>query len=314
MTNVNCEFKISRLCKLSYYISDAAVKANLIRNDGKFRCLYCGIEATHRGENSHYFKYKKNDDYFSNIDSDDKAYLLGVIAGDGFVGEKLISLVANSKDVETLDKLVSKIFYISPKYTKSGNCFSISITSKNMSDDICRHLKIAYGKKSNKITIPDLEDNLKWAFIRGLFDTDGCVGSIYAKQKSPSCFCSSTSIKILEQIKEIVSSEGIKSSITGVKLKFNGKQAINFMKKLYNNNNLSLSRKKNMFKLWENWEPLPPGSRVSLRRKLTIEQIKNLRLDVSLAVLTTRQMAKKYSISLATLHSIKIGETYKDYI
>lgn len=261
---------------------------------------------------------KKNEDYFNIIDNDTKAYLLGVIAGDGHIQSNLISIVANKTDRETIDLFISELFpKEKPELRKYGNCFSVGISSTFLCNDILRHLKILPGKKSDKIILPEFNDKkLTWAFIRGIFDTDGCVASIYAKQKSPSCFCSSTSIQILDQIKQICDNEDIKSNIYGIKLKFQGLNSLKFLKKIYENDGYALTRKKEMFKLWLSWVPFQGNCfhkrEISSTRKLSSDMLKNLFIDMKQLKLPKYKIAMKYGISPTTLNDILDGKTYKN--
>ena len=101
--NAVCDFQKSPFCKKEYQIERYSVARNKRKNNGKYRCKMCAIQDTHLGEKSHYFKnFKINHNFFNEIDSEIKAYLLGVIAGDGSVGVKHVELVANTTDIETL--------------------------------------------------------------------------------------------------------------------------------------------------------------------------------------------------------------------
>lgn len=324
---INCEFALSKFCKKTYTITKSAYLANLERNGGVYRCKYCAIEATHGGENSHYFKYHKNDHFFSEIDSNEKAYLLGVIAGDGFVGENAVVLVANSKDKETLDRFADAVFIDDrPLFYKNGNCLSVSVSSKQLIKDLCYHLRISPGKKSDKITLPNLNsDDLKWAFIRGLFDTDGSVSNIYKKQKSPTAYCSSTSKLILEQIRDYCSIFNITGRITGIRIKFNGKQAMQFMQRLYDNNFSALTRKKEMYKLWLTWAPRQ-GNIAWTKKPVSLNGIKAMNIinrkflsdqiveifRLARSGLLQKDIAKIYGVHPRTICSILNRRVYKE--
>lgn len=254
---VECDFKLSKLCKKTYTVGKYRINYNRLKNNGKYRCKFCAIEFTHSGSKSHYYKYYKIDhDFFENINSEIKSYLMGVIAGDGSITANQIGIVANSKDLETLELFQKLIAIDVPiKNKKESNCKSIVFTSKKNVDNLCSHLHINPGKKSDKISLPKLNDNLMSHFIRGLMDTDGCIDNPHTSKSSPRCFYSSTSKLILNEIKELMASKNINSYISGIKLFFVGKNAIMFLNYIYANSHFSLSRKRDFFLIWNTWVP-----------------------------------------------------------
>ena len=265
-----CQFQISQFCQKEYTITRSNLRKNKKRNNGKYRCKLCGIFDTHEGSKSHYFKYDQiNSSFFENIDNEIKAYLLGVIAGDGSIlNNKLVSLVASKQDIETLILFQKNLSLQSPITNKSDNCSWIGITSKQMAADLHRHLNIYTNKKSDKITIPNISKKLIPHFLRGLMDTDGCIANPRAKQPQPRCFYSSTSVQILQQVQAYANQFGIKSSINGIKLEFGGMNAIKFMDIIYTNHNFCLSRKKEYYDIWKTWIPYEGTSINPTKRKL----------------------------------------------
>lgn len=130
--------------------------------------------------------YRVNDCFFSNIDTEEKAYILGLIYSDGNINaskqynsyalnfgqmERDLDIVLKIKDamgannhiIESKNKFNDNIFY------------SLSIHSKQIYDDLVR-LGVAENKsliiEFNEKIVPDF---LLHHFIRGLFDGDGCV-------------------------------------------------------------------------------------------------------------------------------------------
>src|SRR5574343_198664 len=121
------------------------------------------------------------DDFFSNIDSEDKAYFLGLLFADGNVSKKGydIKLGLKDNDRDILEKFSQSIFgYVkitTDEYGNKGNYFSVVyIYSKQIKKDL-----IKYGcgpNKTFKIRFPNWMDNhLKRHFIRGYLDGDGCI-------------------------------------------------------------------------------------------------------------------------------------------
>jgi len=134
-------------------------------------------------------KYFLNDNYFENIDNEEKAYWLGFISADGCVriiqkkkknGEfgkqsYVFSMQLAKKDKIHLEKLLKalnsthKIFYC-----EKNQSYGIAICSKIF----CIHL-INQGiiPKKSLILKPNknISYDLKKHFIRGYFDGDGCI-------------------------------------------------------------------------------------------------------------------------------------------
>jgi len=246
-----CWHKSSILCKKYYTINKSEFNNNIKRN-GNYRCVICAADQTHTNNGK---KFKHNYLFFNKIDSEIKAYLLGIIAGDGHIANKYsyLEIVANSKDTETLELFKT---YISPnnvirKHSTSNNCNKILISSVTLCKDICNHLKISPGKKSNKICLPDFNEDLIKHFIRGLIDSDGWIKDI-SDDHVRKCFYSSTSNIILEQIQLFLKKYNIACKINGIKLNFYGDNASKFLSLLYDGANFSLSRKRDRFMKWSN--------------------------------------------------------------
>jgi hypothetical protein len=251
VVNAICEFQTSFRCQKQYQINLYEYNKNMKRNDGKYRCLYCGIHDTHL---NNFKKYNTDSSFFNDIDSELKAYLLGIIAGDGHITKnyQVLEIVANNQDTSTLElfrKHISNNNIIRHKFG-SENCNTLLICSVSLCKDICKHLKIKSGKKSNKISLPNLTNHLMIPFIRGLLDSDGWVKELSKGDRGRRCFYSSTSSKILNDVRKFMSKFDIHSSISGIKLYFNGDNASKFLNLLYKDATYFLPRKYNRFLRW----------------------------------------------------------------
>jgi hypothetical protein len=115
---------------------------------------------------------------FNKIDTEEKAYWLGFIAGDGDVNDNKdfrIKIALNKKDILHIDKFISFINTQNVTYyDKKQKTIQIAIYSKKMVEDLKQ-----YGitpKKSFTLQFPsNLSNKLISHFIRGLFDADGCI-------------------------------------------------------------------------------------------------------------------------------------------
>jgi len=125
-------------------------------------------------------KHHFDEHYFDVIDTEEKAYFLGFIYGDGnnFYKKNRISINLNSVDKEILEKfsdLISKEKLVKT-YTRSNGkeVSELVLVSKHLSN----HMKTLgiVQRKSEILTFPEwLDEKLHKHFIRGLIDSDGCV-------------------------------------------------------------------------------------------------------------------------------------------
>lgn len=126
-------------------------------------------------------KYNINKEYFKNIDSEEKAYILGLLYADGTMVRSRcghqISLTLQEADRDILDKISDLIapdkplLYIAPRsdrYSSNGQ-YRFNISSKDMCDDL------EFIGFNNKSSMPMINEDLIPHFIRGYFDGDGCI-------------------------------------------------------------------------------------------------------------------------------------------
>ncbi len=121
----------------------------------------------------------------------DLAYLCGILAGDGSIYKRenkhdyIIKCVGNPKDEKELYfniicPLFKKIFGFTPaiKMHDSGTTFGFVIYSKILYLYFIENICLPSGKKYEDLKIPvvfKIKKNLTISFIRGVFDTDGCM-------------------------------------------------------------------------------------------------------------------------------------------
>lgn len=258
-----CDFKASKKCKNVWITEYRNLMKTFEENNEKIMCLNCMRVLKYKGRNNPSCKYRKLDDsFFSKIDSEEKAYLLGWIASDGHIRKRATIIEIHEKDKETLLTLKDIIcpeMDIKSVKRKTGTHAYLIISSKQISEDLCGLLKIKPGKKSDVVQFPDLDnDKLKWQFLRGYFDGDGCICSNLAKKTSPRCSISSNSKDMLLSIKNFTK---IPCSISRNAIEWQGNNALDFLGKLYddckivNNRRLALNRKRELFLDWSTWVP-----------------------------------------------------------
>ncbi len=130
-----------------------------------------------------YHKYNINENYFDNIDHEDKAYILGLLYADGYNNEKnrSIHLSLEYKDKEILDKIKDKLqfngyiklYHSSPPYKNHINA-NLTICNNKISSKLSE--LGCYQNKSLTLEFPVwLDPCLYRHFIRGYTDGDGSI-------------------------------------------------------------------------------------------------------------------------------------------
>ena len=208
-------------------------------------------------------KYSLDEVYFDNIDSQDKAYVLGFLYADGSNGRNNnnISIRLQERDKDILVKINAAIGSNRPlgfidyscRIGKCQNQYSLNITNKHMSEQLSRLGMVP--NKSLVLEFPEwLDVDLYPHFIRGYFDGDGSISKDYYNAKlsivSTENFCK----KIQKIAKEVV---GVNSSIylchnnkstTTRTFQISGRNQIRkFLDYLYCDANLYMQRKYDIY-------------------------------------------------------------------
>ena len=163
----------------------------------------------------------------------DLAYLCGVLAGDGSIGfrekkyEYSIKCVGNPKDEKSfyfniIGPKFKKIFGFLPniKYMDGGTTFGFIVFSKSLVNYFTKIIKLPLGRKYDSLKIPKVfldNEELLISFIRGVFDTDGCVSfkKRYCKYPYYPVIClSSRSNRFIKEIAKVLKRLGFKFSKT----------------------------------------------------------------------------------------------------
>lgn len=166
----------------------------------KFKCSSSAIwnlleknEITCRDHN----KYSANYDYFEKIDSDEKAWLIGIIYADGHVKTKEDRWGISLIDGDLVKKISEIVSYTGPVYCKEATerfkgyeskpMTELSIASPKMKSDLIKLGVIP--RKTFTLQYPTIEQiplEFRNAFIRGYLDGDGSIGFTISKNsKSP---------------------------------------------------------------------------------------------------------------------------------
>lgn len=202
------------------------------------------------------YKYTVNETYFSKIDSEEKAYWLGVIYADGNISLNNCGtgqLFISSIDEEWLKEFLKSINATHPLYQEihkkyKKKIWKVHITNHNLYLDL---LKLGIvPNKSLVLEFPNIDE--KWIphFIRGYFDGDGCVTTNkYLKNSNAitlrSEICSGSKI-FLEKLLAFIPTKHKNITIRQTNLfgfRFSVNDSIIFAKYIYKDATIFLKRK-----------------------------------------------------------------------
>lgn len=159
-------------------------------------------------KNGHGRKNFFNQHFFEHIDREDKAYFLGFLYADGWIGgvqkgvyERPCNIVLDlsSTDRNILEKFLECIeasgstkirdHVASERTYKASPMSLVSLTSTKMADDLISHGFC--NLKPDRVSVPELPDNMYRHFVRGYFDGDGCATTNTAQFTGQYSFLSS---------------------------------------------------------------------------------------------------------------------------
>lgn len=211
-------------------------------------------------------KYTLNQHYFDTVDTEEKAYFLGLLYSDGYNGidRNRICISLQEPDKGILDKFrfaietFKPLRFIKGKNENCKNMYSMEISSKHMSKRLeelgCVQAKSLILKFPTKEQVPA---HLLQHFIRGYFDGDGCFCVYKPKSRenkryticivSAETFCASLKKYLFENanISSFVYKE--KNNRLSARLIINGQQTRIFLNWLYKNSTIYLERKYQKF-------------------------------------------------------------------
>nr|DAH00694.1 MAG TPA: endonuclease [Crassvirales sp.] len=191
-----------------------------------------------------------DESYFKSIDTEDKAYFLGLMYADGSVSKNTFYLKLKDEDIIQEFK----------KYLKAetnikiiNNQYSLTICRQSMCNDLIN--QGCYINKTASIRFPFLDKKLMRHFIRGFYDGDGSL--ILNANRSHNCLnFTSGSLEFLQQLQDNL--KGVSITNGGISkeknyevwhLRYGGKQVHIILDWLYNSSNLYLKRKYNKYLL-----------------------------------------------------------------
>ena len=197
-------------------------------------------------------KYQVNESFFDQIDSQEKAYFLGLLFADGNVSSSsnAVNIKLQEKDKNILIRLSHMIFGQEILY-KSKNNYVLKFSSKHIKNKL-----IELGcvpNKTFKLNFPNIDSKLYSHFIRGYFDGDGCL-NCYKKNYTASListesFCNSIQYIIKNELgincpirkNKMMLARG--NTITSIFIFQGNRKVLKFTNWLYQDTNLYFERK-----------------------------------------------------------------------
>lgn len=210
-------------------------------------------------------KYDVDEDYFTEINTQNKAYILGFFYADGNVGlnNNVVQIALQARDKHILDEMNKQFGGNRPlvfderskKYNNHQDIYMLTLKNNKIHDDLIR-----YGvkpQKTHSITYPEfLSDDLHRHFLRGVMDGDGCIHGTEKSRKIRAVDICGTQM-FCEKAKEVIeNSLGIHCSLISTnkacpntkKLVISGiHQATKFLNWIYEDAEMYLIRKYNIY-------------------------------------------------------------------
>lgn len=209
-------------------------------------------------------KINLNENYFDEINTENKAYVLGWLISDGYVNNYKLTFCI--KDLEILELIKKELNsehkiidnnYFDKRTNKTYQRYILQITSKKIIDSLYK-LGIKQ-KKSFNCPFPIIKNKFIPDLIRGIFDGDGYIGFINKNNKPYPRLSITINFEICNEIRNILFKMNIiipkfsivskKNKESVCKLEINGFKRINIFKNfIYHKEScIKLNRKYEIF-------------------------------------------------------------------
>ena len=122
-----------------------------------------------------------NNEYFSEINSYDKAYFLGLIAADGSIVNNTLSLELKSSDKYILELFIEKGDFETTliKDNRENRLrYIFRIHSKNIIEKLSEFFILPRKSYNDSLKIPDIKKEFMRDYIRGYFDGNGIANKL----------------------------------------------------------------------------------------------------------------------------------------
>ena len=277
--------------------------------------------------------FEFNQNYFSQIDSEEKAYFLGFIYADGYncpnKHTRYMQIEIQCRDDYILKQFASMLQYkgsIGTTYHKSSHSSikkpysRLRVFSKILSEDL---LKLGVsGDKTRELQWPKfLDKSFIGPFLRGLSDGDGYIRSDFEATIKRYGWCMVSSLSMCNSLQIFLHTLGVSSQVEQKASKIDknliygrimisgGTNVEKFLRFIYADSTIHLTRK------YESFQKLLVSKSLHNRdtyKKITLQQAKEIKQRLANGNETMRQIAKDYGISHGPVSSIKNGHSWKN--
>jgi len=165
--------------------------------------------------------YGVDENFFDKIDSEGKAYLLGIIFSDGSVSSKSNHINISSNDRDMIEACRKLLKTTSPIH-QYENYFCLIISNQNLRNSLI-NLGVIPRKGWKELSIPSIPKKLIRHFLRGMYDGDG---SFYLDKRENNRYvylCSSLSSASYQFSQEIKNTLEEQLNISFHKIRFDSK-------------------------------------------------------------------------------------------
>lgn len=201
--------------------------------------------------------------FFEEINTADKAYWLGFLYADGTIHSSSNSISLGIKDKEHVEKFRNALGAVNNKITvredtrfsKTCLLYRFTIHDTQLHQDL-----IKWGCVPNKsyldLHFPKIPEELKWHFIRGLFDGDGCLSYSLERKNFQLSFIGGKTL--MEEVRhffgkdKVSLQQNVKSKIAYSFCIGGRKQVLYFLNKMYE----SSSEKNRLDRKYERFQKL----------------------------------------------------------
>lgn len=147
--------------------------------------------------------------YFEIIDSDKKAYFLGLLMSDGYIEtqtyNKAFGIALQLEDKYIIEELILEL-KSQNKLNEYKNSIKFSARSGKIYEDLVKW-NFCESKSNSDYNFPNIPVEYQSAFIRGYFDGDGCI-TIKSTGYSVTSFCCNSKI-FLDDLRTILEENNI---------------------------------------------------------------------------------------------------------
>lgn len=193
-----------------------------------------------------------NHNFFTEIDSKEKAYCYGFIVGDGSVrpkhkkGNGSLNIGINSKDVDVLDKISEVMEFKRGPIIKDKYCYVCMISNQIVED--LMNVGVIPNKSTKDIGDLFIPMTYLFHFLRGLMDSDGELRLINGQGRILSFYQGRNNKNLILRVKKILSDlYNIEGSYDdrgySHRLRFSGINCSNLLKLLYTDATIYCDRK-----------------------------------------------------------------------